>query len=104
MRDKKDLPVNSFSSRDAWEAWLARRHATSPGVWLKIAKKGSGIDTVSYAEALEVALCYGWIDGQKDKLDGDWWLQRFTPRKPRSKWSRINRDRVAALVARGAMK
>jgi uncharacterized protein YdeI (YjbR/CyaY-like superfamily) len=104
MNAKLDQPVISFESGDAWEAWLAEHHATSPGLWLKFAKKGSGIATVSYSEALDVALCYGWIDGQKDKFDGDYWLQRFTPRRPRSKWSRINRDRVAALVARGAMK
>jgi uncharacterized protein YdeI (YjbR/CyaY-like superfamily) len=104
MNAKLDQPVISFESGDAWEAWLAEHHAASPGLWLKFAKKGSGIATVSYSEALDVALCYGWIDGQKDKFDGDYWLQRFTPRRPRSKWSRINRDRVAALVARGAMK
>ena len=104
MNARLDQPVISFESGDAWEAWLAEHHATSPGLWLKFAKKGSGITTVSYSEALDVALCYGWIDGQKDKFNGDHWLQRFTPRRPRSKWSRINRDRVAALVARGAMK
>ena len=104
MNAKLDQPVISFESGDAWEAWLAEHHATSPGLWLKFAKKGSGIATVSYSEALDVALCYGWIDGQKGKFDGDYWLQRFTPRRSRSKWSRINRDRVAALVARGAMK
>jgi uncharacterized protein YdeI (YjbR/CyaY-like superfamily) len=104
MNAKLDQPVISFESGDAWEAWLAEHHATSPGLWLKLAKKGSGIATVSYSEALDVALCHGWIDGQKDKFDGDYWLQRFTPRRPRSKWSRINRDRVAALLARGAMK
>jgi len=104
MTAKQDQPVISFESRDAWAAWLAEHHAASPGLWLKFAKKASGITTVSYSEALDVALCYGWIDGQKDKLDGDFWLQRFTPRQPRSKWSRINRDRVAALVARGEMQ
>jgi uncharacterized protein YdeI (YjbR/CyaY-like superfamily) len=104
MNAKLDQPVISFESGDAWEAWLAEHHATSPGLWLKLAKKGSGFATVTYSEALDVALCYGWIDGQKDKLDGDHWLQRFTPRRPRSKWSRINRDRVAALLARDAMK
>ncbi len=104
MSVKQDQPVIPFESPDAWEAWLAKHHASSPGLWLKFAKKGSGIATVSYSEALDVALCYGWIDGQKDKLDGHYWLQRFTPRRPRSKWSKINRDRVAALVAKGAMK
>lgn len=104
MSVSKDQPVISFESCDAWEAWLAEHHATSPGLWLKFAKKASGIVTVSYSEALDVALCHGWIDGQKDKLDGDYWLQRFTPRRPRSKWSKINCGRVAALVAKGAMK
>jgi uncharacterized protein YdeI (YjbR/CyaY-like superfamily) len=104
MSVTQDRPVISFESGDAWEAWLAEHHAASPGLWLKLAKKGSGIATVSYSEALDVALCYGWIDGQKDKFDGDYWLQRFTPRRPRSPWSKINCDRVAALVARGAMQ
>jgi uncharacterized protein YdeI (YjbR/CyaY-like superfamily) len=104
MSAKQDLPILPFESRDAWEAWLAEHHAASAGIWLKIAKKGSGIATVSYSEALDTALCYGWIDGQKDKLDGDHWLQRFTPRRPRSKWSKINCDRVAALVKNGRMR
>jgi uncharacterized protein YdeI (YjbR/CyaY-like superfamily) len=104
MSTKQDLPVLPFESRDAWEAWLAEHHATSPGIWLKIAKKDSGIATVSYSEALDTALCYGWIDGQKNKFDGDHWIQRFTPRRPRSKWSKINCDRVAALVKHGKMR
>jgi len=100
---KQDQPVLSFASRDAWEAWLAEHHAVSAGLWLKLAKKGSGIATVSYSEALDAALCYGWIDGQKDRFDGDHWLQRFTPRRPRSKWSKINCERVAALIVQGRM-
>jgi uncharacterized protein YdeI (YjbR/CyaY-like superfamily) len=96
--------VLSFSSRDAWEAWLAEEHERSDGVWLKIAKKGAGVDSVSYAEALEVALAYGWIDGQKRGLDDHHWLQRFTPRAPRSKWSKINRQKATELIERGAMK
>jgi uncharacterized protein YdeI (YjbR/CyaY-like superfamily) len=103
MSVKQDLPVVSFASRDAWEAWLAERHASSRGVWLKFAKKASGHATVSYAEALEVALCYGWIDGQKGKLDDDWWVQRFTPRKPRSRWSQINCGKATELIERGKM-
>ena len=79
---EQDLPVVSFASRDEWEAWLARRGESSRGVWLKLAKKGSRNQTVTYAEALDVALCYGWIDGRKDKLDEHYWLQRFTPRAP----------------------
>jgi uncharacterized protein YdeI (YjbR/CyaY-like superfamily) len=101
---KQDLPLIAFTSQDAWEAWLAEQHATSGGLWLKIAKKDSGIDTVSYAEALEVALCYGWIDGQKDKFDGEYWLQRFTPRKAKSKWSKINREKAEQLIAQGRMQ
>jgi uncharacterized protein YdeI (YjbR/CyaY-like superfamily) len=104
MRTKADLPILAFASRDAWEAWLAVEHATTNGVWLKIAKKDSGLDSVSYAEGLEVALCYGWIDGQKDSLDDAYWLQRFTPRKPGSKWSKINRDKAAEFIEKGAMK
>ena len=104
MNSKQDLPIITFASPAAWEAWLAAQHATSSGLWLKIAKKDSGVETVSYAEALEVALCYGWIDGQKDKFDGDYWLQRFTPRKPRSKWSKINREKAEQLITQGRMQ
>jgi uncharacterized protein YdeI (YjbR/CyaY-like superfamily) len=104
MTTKQDLPVISFVSRDAWEAWLAEHHASSSGVWLKIAKKGSGIDSVSHPEALDVALRYGWIDGQRDGFDDDYFLQRFTPRRPRSKWSKRNRDRATELIESGEMK
>jgi uncharacterized protein YdeI (YjbR/CyaY-like superfamily) len=97
-------PVISFPTREAWEAWLAEHHATSPGLWLAIAKKGAAAKTVSYAEAIEGALCYGWIDGQKGTLDDERWRQRFTPRRPRSKWSKINRDKAAELIAQGRMK
>ena len=99
-----DLPVISFASRSTWEEWLAEEHATSNGLWLKLAKVGAGIDSVSYAEAVEVALCYGWIDGQAASFDETYWLQRFTPRRRRSKWSRINRDRASGLIERGEMK
>ncbi len=104
MSAKQDLPIILFSSPAAWERWLADQHATSDGVLLKLAKKGSGIDSISYAEAVEVALCYGWIDGQASKFDEDHWLQRFTPRRSRSKWSRINRDKATDLIERGEMK
>lgn len=104
MADKPDLPILPFDSRRSWEAWLEENHATSNGLWLKIAKKGAGLETVSYAEALDVALCYGWIDGQKGKLDDDYWLQRFTPRRPRSKWSRVNREKATKLIESGEMK
>ena len=99
-----ELPVSEFHSRGAWEAWLAGNHEQSAGVWLKIAKKGAGAATVSYADALEIALCFGWIDGQKGALDDEYWLQRFTPRRPRSRWSRINREKAAELIAAGRMR
>jgi uncharacterized protein YdeI (YjbR/CyaY-like superfamily) len=104
IAEKQDLPILPFDSRGSWGTWLAEHHATSNGLWLKIAKKGSGIETVSYSEALDVALCYGWIDGQKGKFDDDYWLQRFTPRRPRSKWSRVNREKAAKLIESGEMK
>ena len=104
MTAKTDLPILPFATRGAWEAWLDEHHAASEGLWLKIAKKGSGIETVSYPEALEVALCYGWIDGQKASFDDRYWLQRFTPRRSRSKWSRVNRQKATELIERGAMK
>lgn len=93
-----------FASAGAWERWLEEHHAGSPGVWLKFAKKGSGAESVTYAEAVEGALCFGWIDGQKRPFDGSFWLQRFTPRGPRSTWSRINRDRVATLLEAGRIR
>jgi uncharacterized protein YdeI (YjbR/CyaY-like superfamily) len=104
MTARTDLPILPFATRGAWEAWLDEHHAASEGLWLKIAKKGSGIETVSYPEALEVALCYGWIDGQKASFDDRYWLQRFTPRRSRSKWSKVNRQKAAELIERGAMK
>jgi len=104
MTAKPDLPIISFASRDGWEAWLEEHHADSDGLWLKIAKKGSDIETVTQPDALEVALCYGWIDSQAKKFDGDYWLQRFTPRRPRSKWSRVNREKVEKLIEAGTMK
>ncbi|RKH46793.1 hypothetical protein D7Y23_23065 [Corallococcus sp. AB050B] len=100
----QELPTVPFASEKAWEKWLEKHHADSPGVWMKLAKLESGIPSVTYAQALEVALCYGWIDGQKDSFDSEYWLQRFTPRKPRSKWSKINCGKVEALVAAGRMK
>ncbi len=94
----------AFESAEAWEAWLAEHHEQIDGVWLKFAKKGTGIPSVSYAEALDVALCYGWIDGQSRRLDETWYVQRFTPRRARSMWSKRNRERVAALIAAGRMR
>jgi len=100
----QDLPIVAFPDQAAWDAWLAEHHAASPGVWLKIAKKGAGIASVTYAEAVEAALCHGWIDSQKAAFDAAFSLQRFTPRRPKSIWSRVNRDKAEALIARGAMR
>lgn len=99
----QDLEIVAFESTEAFEAWLGENHAVSPSIWLKLRKKGPGIVALDYAQALDVALCYGWIDGQKAKFDDQWWLQRFTPRKPSSKWSKVNRDKVAALIEQGRM-
>src|SRR5260370_1325528 len=104
MEIKKDRPVLTFASQQEWEAWLAEHHASSRGLWLRFAKQGSGIPSVTYPQALETALTSGWIDGQKDKHDDDYWLQLFTPRGPRSKWSKINREKAEALLAQGKMK
>ena len=104
MTVKPDLPILPFASRSLWEEWLTENHQTSNGLWLRIAKKNSGIRTVSYAEALAVALCHGWIDGQKDGFDDDYWLQRFTPRRTRSKWSTVNREKATKLMESGEMK
>ena len=97
-------PVIPFESQAAWEAWLAEHHATANGVWVKIAKKASGIPTVTHAEALEAALCYGWIDGQRNRFDDRWFIQRFTPRRSRSKWSKINRAHAEQLISQGRMQ
>jgi uncharacterized protein YdeI (YjbR/CyaY-like superfamily) len=101
---RDDLPVMGFDSAAALDDWLSGHHADARGIWLKIAKKGSGMPSVSYAEALEVALCYGWIDGQKDRLDDKHWLQRLTPRKPGGRWSKINREKAEELMASGRIK
>jgi uncharacterized protein YdeI (YjbR/CyaY-like superfamily) len=99
-----DLDVKLFGSQLDWERWLGANHETSPGVWLKIAKKASGIKSVNHAEALEVALCNGWIDGQRRALDERFFLQKFTRRGPRSTWSRVNRGKALDLIARGRMQ
>jgi uncharacterized protein YdeI (YjbR/CyaY-like superfamily) len=99
-----DLPVRAFRDEPAFERWLDRNHDRSPGLWIKVAKRDSGIRSVTHAQALEVALCYGWIDGQRRALDATHFLQRFTPRRPRSMWSKINRDKIAQLTASGRMR
>jgi uncharacterized protein YdeI (YjbR/CyaY-like superfamily) len=99
-----DLPVLPFASATAWERWLEREHARAPGVWLQIAKKDTGIATVTYAEALDVALCFGWIDGQKRGFDASRFLQRFTQRRRASRWSKINTEHAERLIATGRMR
>ena len=100
-------PVRSilfFPHQKAWESWLAANHATSTGIWLRLAKKGSPIQSVTYSEALEAALCYGWIDAQKQPESEQAWLQRFTPRRPKSIWSKVNREKAAALIKAARMQ
>lgn len=101
---KAELPILLFQDEQAWEQWLAQHHGTSPGLWLRLAKKNSGLRSLSYAEALDVALCYGWIDSQKKSYDADCWLQKFTPRGPRSIWSKINVEKVQVLSRAGRMR
>jgi uncharacterized protein YdeI (YjbR/CyaY-like superfamily) len=101
---RAELPVLLFKDAAAWEAWLAKQHAKSAGLWLRIAKAASNVKSVSYVEALDVALCYGWIDGQKKTYDDATWLQKFTPRGKRSSWSKINREKVQRLVENGRMQ
>ena len=98
-----DYPTRSFESQNSWRAWLDEHHSVSDGVWIKIAKKASGISSVTYDEAVEEALCYGWIDGQMKRLDDDFFVQKFTPRRARSKWSKVNIDKVEQLIAAGKM-
>jgi uncharacterized protein YdeI (YjbR/CyaY-like superfamily) len=102
--DKPIAPIVSFTSAAEWNAWLAENHAKSKGVWLRIFKKDSGRTTISYAGALDEALCHGWIDGQKKSFDAASWLQKFTPRRPKSVWSKINTEHVARLHKLKKMK
>jgi uncharacterized protein YdeI (YjbR/CyaY-like superfamily) len=104
MTTKDTLPIVFFDSQPDWEGWLREHHQESLGVWLKLAKKESGIPSVNYAQALEGALIYGWIDGQKAPLDGQFWLQKFTPRRPKSRWSQVNRAKIEALMEAGRMQ
>ena len=99
-----ELAPTLFKSAKVFEAWLKKNHATSEGLWLKIAKRGSNEPSVTYPEAVEIALCWGWIDGQKKSLDDQHYLQRFTPRRARSVWSRINVNKVQALIDAGRMQ
>ncbi len=99
-----ELPTVLFAGPAELEAWLEENHADSPGLWLKIAKKGTEPPSVTYGEALEVALCFGWIDSQKRGHDESHFLQRFTPRRPRGRWSKINREKAEALIEATAMR
>jgi uncharacterized protein YdeI (YjbR/CyaY-like superfamily) len=103
MANHKGLPVLAFQSREYWDAWLNQHAVSSSGVWLKFAKKSSGVSSVSKIEAIETALAHGWIDGQLDGFDEQYWLVRFTPRGAKSKWSRLNRDTAERLIAQGIM-
>jgi uncharacterized protein YdeI (YjbR/CyaY-like superfamily) len=98
------LAIVLFNTSAAWEDWLSKNHRQPTGVWLKIAKKAAHKQSISYLEALDVALCYGWIDGQKRSYDTDYFLQRFTPRRPKSVWSKVNVDNIARLTAAVLMK
>ncbi|WP_235775543.1 MULTISPECIES: YdeI/OmpD-associated family protein [Paenibacillus] len=98
------MPIILFEDSRAFEQWLEEHHAISPGIWLQIAKKDSGLFSVSYGEALEVALCYGWIDSHKEKQDDRTWLQRFTPRGSKSVWSKVNKEKAERLIGESRMK
>jgi len=99
-----DEPTLAFASAAEWERWLERSHAHSRGVWIKHAKKGSGIASVTHSDALDSALCFGWIDALRRPLDAEFFLQRYTPRRPRSRWSQNNAKRVAALERAGRVR
>src|SRR5688572_5882593 len=104
MDPKPGEPVEPFASSAAFERWLKKHHASAVVVWLKMAKKKSGIPSINWTEAVDVALCFGWIDGQAKAFDETYVLQRFTPRGKRSKWSKLNRERVARLIEAGRMQ
>jgi uncharacterized protein YdeI (YjbR/CyaY-like superfamily) len=98
------MELLAFASQDEFEAWMEANHATADGVWIKVAKKGTGIPSVHPPQALDVALCFGWIDGQRRSIDDTFYEQKYTPRRARSKWSKINVEKVAALIEAGKMR
>lgn len=104
MKNADNLPLLLFESQQDWNDWLKEHHADTKGIWLKLAKKGTNISSIDYQQALEIALCYGWIDGQKASHDEQHWLQKFTPRGPKSIWSKINCDKATTLIAEGRMQ
>ncbi|MFD0676730.1 MULTISPECIES: YdeI/OmpD-associated family protein [unclassified Paenibacillus] len=104
INKSNEIPLMFFGEQQSFENWLDNNHDTSPGIRLQIAKKNSGVVSVSYDEALEITLCYGWVDSQKEKLDEKTWVQRFTPRKARSIWSKVNKEKAELLITNGRMK
>lgn len=102
-KSSPQLPVHHFERQQDWSAWLGENHATSAGVWLQLARKRANVSSISYEEAIEIALCFGWIDGQKKSHSEQFWLQKFTRRSDQSIWSKINRDKALALIESGAM-
>ncbi|TAL80943.1 MAG: hypothetical protein EPN77_19150 [Candidimonas sp.] len=102
--EKAGLPVLTFASADDWGNWLARQPSAAKGLWLKLARKSAQAKSISRQQAIETALCHGWIDGQLDRYDEAWWLVRFTPRSPKSRWSEINRSAALRLLAQGRMR
>ncbi|MFD0205206.1 MULTISPECIES: YdeI/OmpD-associated family protein [Saccharothrix] len=104
MNALTDTGTLAFADAAEWESWLAEHHGSATEVWIRIAKKGSGRTSVTITEALDVALCYGWIDSHRKALDENWYLQRYSPRRPTSSWSRINVGKVEALIAAGRMR
>jgi uncharacterized protein YdeI (YjbR/CyaY-like superfamily) len=104
LKAKRDLPIRYFDTDQAWEAWLEENHETSEGALIKFAKKDSGIQSVSLEEALDIAICFGWIDSQAASFDDSFWLLRFTPRRPTSRWSARNRERVLRLAEQARLR
>ncbi|GHO96097.1 hypothetical protein KSF_061450 [Reticulibacter mediterranei] len=104
MKNSETYPILACETQREWEMWLEQYHSEFRGAWLKFAKKASGLPSITYEEALDAALCYGWIDSQAASYDAQYWLRKFTPRGPKSKWSQINRGKVAVLQAAGKMR
>jgi uncharacterized protein YdeI (YjbR/CyaY-like superfamily) len=101
---RRGLPIRSFPDRRAWWAFLAEQPEGTRGIWLRIARKGSGVESIDHPQALEAAICFGWIDGQKASYDERWWVQRFGPRSARSRWSKVNRAKAQQLIEHGLMQ
>lgn len=101
---RQGLPIRSFPDRDAWWAFLAEQPGDTRGIWMRIARKGSDIESIDHPQALEAAICFGWIDGQKASYDERWWVQRFGPRSARSRWSKVNRAKAEQLIEQGLMQ